>query len=210
MILPIHPNTAHLVGPSPFVNDEDPEHIMFELPFKNCFFWVEGDMVLRVRARHGSNGYDNCKAVTMSMRQHLRMVSSFVPHLSHISVHLQQQPQDSHPSHPPTAARAGSPSMPPNASLDDDKGLLPAILDADDMLDGRAEGSVSDPSPTSEPPPELSPLELELEELFSMNLFGWNPDPATKYLPLVNYWFELEEHLSKSTTPTSGKSSCAV
>ena len=45
-------------------------------------------------------------------------------------------------------------------------------------------------------------MQSEVEDLFSMGLFGWLPDPAKKYIPLANSWFELEEHLTERTIPS--------
>lgn len=45
-------------------------------------------------------------------------------------------------------------------------------------------------------------MQAEVERLSAMDLFGWLPNPAKMYVPLVNSWFELEEHLSESTIPS--------
>ena len=39
-------------------------------------------------------------------------------------------------------------------------------------------------------------------ELFALNIFGWDPDPTFPLIPLVDLWFELEEHLTADTIPS--------
>ncbi|PIL33681.1 hypothetical protein GSI_04305 [Ganoderma sinense ZZ0214-1] len=200
MVLPIPPNTAHLRVPSPFVDVKDPGYV-FKFPFKNCFFWVDSDTELRIRVRGGDAGYDDRKAVALAFRPHLRLRGSFGPDLARMSDFL-SQPRDKPATHPPTAASDGTPTMPPNPHYDAMVGRLPRLLDGLEGSDNRPANdahhdeasSTSDSQPSSMPPP--------VEELLSLDLFGWLPDPATKYIPLVNCWLELEEHLSESTIPS--------
>ncbi len=198
MVLPIPPNTDHLKVPNPFVDDKDPEYV-FTFPFRNCYFWVDSDTELRIRVRRDDVGYDNAKAVSLAFRPHLRLLGSFTPDLARIGEYL-SQPRDKPATNPPTAASDGTPSMPPNPHVDAMEGRFP-VCDADDAFDIRSDSPGDDnnePSSTSEP----SSVPPQVEELFSLNLFGWKPSPATKSIPLVNCWFELEEHLSESTIPS--------
>ena len=79
---------------------------------------------------------------------------------------------------------------------------MPILLDEGDAVHSRPHDDVNDnepSSPSDSPPSSIPP---SVEELLSVDLFGWQPDPATKYIPLVNCWLELEEHLSESTIPS--------
>ncbi|PIL33680.1 hypothetical protein GSI_04304 [Ganoderma sinense ZZ0214-1] len=92
--------------------------------------------------------------------------------------------------------------MPPNPHYESTKGLLPVLLDAGDTSQTRMDNSIDngDLSETLEPQPSwMCP---QVEELLSLDLFGWRPNPATKYIPLVDCWLDLEEHLSESTIPS--------
>ena len=103
---------------------------------------------------------------------------------------------------PPTAASDGVPLMPSIPRLDSKEGRLPRLLDARDILDTVPASTVRDDEPSSVTPPEPSSMQAEVERLSAMDLFGWLPNPAKMYVPLVNSWFELEEHLSESTIPS--------
>ncbi|KAM5537964.1 hypothetical protein V8D89_008440 [Ganoderma adspersum] len=199
MVLPIPPNVTLLRVPSPFVDHKDPDYV-FKFPFKNCFFWVDGDTELRIRIRRGDDGYDDRKAVSLAFRPHLHLLRSFAPDLARMSDFL-SQPRDAPATHPPTAASDGTPSMPPNPHYDCMEGRLPVLLDDGDAVHRRPRDDVNDnkPSSSDSPPSSIPP---SVEELLSLDLFGWQPNPATKYIPLVNCWFELEEHLSESTIPS--------
>ena len=200
MVLPIPPNVTNLRFPSPFVDDKDPDYV-FKFPFKNCFFWVDGDTELRIRVRGGDDGYDDRKAVSLAFRPHLHLLGSFAPDLARMSDFL-SQPRDTPATHPPTAASDGTPSMPPNPQYDCMEGRLPILLDEGDEVHSRPHDDVNDNEPSSPSDSTPSSMPQPVEELLSLDLFGWQPDPATKYIPLVNCWFELEEHLSESTIPS--------
>ena len=198
MVLPIPPNTAHLKVSNPFVDDKNPDYVV-EFPFKNCFFWVDSDTELRVRVRRGDGQFDNSKAISLPLRPHLHLMNSFTPDITTISEYLSRT-RDKPARHPQTAASEGTPSMPPDPHFDALNGCLPALLDVSDVaLNNSLEGKANSSKPLSmlDSDPALTPSPVE--ELLSMNLFGWLPDPATKYVPLVNCWFELEEHLTEST-----------
>ena len=197
MVLPIPPNTAHLKVPNPFVDEENPDYV-FEFPFENCFFWADSDTELRVRVRRGDDQFDNNKAISLPLRPHLHLIDSFTPDIATIGEYL-SRPRDKPARHPQTAASEGIPSMPPDPHFDALKGRLPALLYENDVPDNRLEGNVHDGEPPSAPDSVPASVPSPVEELLSMNLFGWLPDPATKYIPLVNCWFELEEHLTEST-----------
>ncbi|KAI1786332.1 hypothetical protein LXA43DRAFT_59437 [Ganoderma leucocontextum] len=40
------------------------------------------------------------------------------------------------------------------------------------------------------------------EELYALNLFGWDPDPTVPLIPLVDLWLELEEHVCAEDIPS--------
>ena len=202
MALPIPPNVTNFRVPSPFVDHKDPDYV-FEFPFKNCFFWVDSDTELRIRVRRGDDRYDDHKAVSLAFRPHLHLLRSFAPDLARMSDFL-NEPRDSDTpaTHLPTAASDGTPSMPPNPQYDCMKGRLPTLLDEGDAVLSRPHDDVSDNEPSSPSDSPPSSIQPSVEELLSLDLFGWHPDPATKYIPLVNCWLELEEHLSESTIPS--------
>lgn len=197
MVLPIPPNTAHLKVPNPFVDPKDPDYV-FESPFKNCFFWVDSDTEVRVRVRRDGDEFDNSKAVTLPLRPHLRVMNGFTPDIATIGEFL-SRPRDKPARHPPAAATDGTPSRPPDPHFDALNGRLPTLLDVDGILGGRSDDTGS-PSSTSGLDTSLTPSPFE--DLLPMNIFGWLPDPTTKYVPLVNCWFELEEHLDENTIPS--------
>lgn len=44
---------------------------------------------------------------------------------------------------------------------------------------------------------DSSPFHVFVEQ----NVFGWEPDPRFKFIPLVDVYIELEEHLSADSIP---------
>ena len=54
----------------------------------------------------------------------------------------------------------------------------------------------TEPSSLSFPP--LPPL---IADMISLNLLGWEYDPAFQFLPLVDLWLELDDHLSPDNIP---------
>ena len=41
-----------------------------------------------------------------------------------------------------------------------------------------------------------------VDDLRGYNLFGWDPDPTVLFLPLVDIWFELRDHLNEGNIPS--------
>ena len=119
---------------SPFVRQENPAHT-FEFRFKNCFLWAESDTALRLSVRRGEDIYDNSKAVPPTFGQYFETINSFGPYLECITKHLQEQGQKKAPTRPSTAARTGTPSIPPEPQFDAMNGRLPTILRLDDTED---------------------------------------------------------------------------
>ncbi|KAI1789187.1 hypothetical protein LXA43DRAFT_593032 [Ganoderma leucocontextum] len=183
MVLPIHPNTAHLVVPSPFICKQDPAHT-FEFMFKNCFLWVESHTVLCLRVRRDNDEYNNSKAVSLNLRQHYRAINSFGPHLDRMVDHFEEHPQNQ-PTLTSTAARAGTPSMPPQPDFDAMMGRLPVVLDADNTEGGGPDREARDtedggPDREAHVTEDGGPDRDDKSSSLS-SLPGWVPYSATKY-----------------------------
>ena len=45
-------------------------------------------------------------------------------------------------------------------------------------------------------------LSTSVAEIFTLNIFGWDPDPTFPLIPLVDLWFDLEEHITPENIPS--------
>ena len=48
----------------------------------------------------------------------------------------------------------------------------------------------------------LPPFPPSSEAVVTMNLFGWEYDPTFQYIPLVNLWLDIDQHLSEDNIPS--------
>ena len=190
MVMPIHPNTECLKGRTPIVSYPP-------FPFDNCFFWVESQMSVRVKVNR--KGYEDGQAFTIGARGDLTRAGCWTDDFERIDSFVENQQAKFSASPPPAA----SPALPYSSAIFSEPesssttSLSESSQSSDDEL---AEGSVDgDVCRSSVLPSEDA---AELKQLFSLNLFGWDHDPKAKYLPLVDLWLDITEHLTAEAIPS--------
>ncbi|KAI0690788.1 hypothetical protein C8T65DRAFT_671286 [Cerioporus squamosus] len=204
MVLPIYPNTQYAKGRRPV--DSSPQ-----FPFPNCYFWIQSTMTLRVRVKRGLDGYDNEKATTVSIARHTALRTAWnEDSLRMYSLRRAESPQSSAAaSHTPAAHHSASsslPSSPPTLREYPESSILSHEEDfAPDLSPqkpSQSGGSPADGGAGSAPAPKPPPIPPLLEMAIDRNIFGWAADPKVPFVPLVDLWFELEEHLSPDNIPS--------
>ena len=61
--------------------------------------------------------------------------------------------------------------------------------------------SLKDNSPCPEPK-QHDEEDAFISDLCSLDLFGWKHDPSIQYIPIVDLWLNIEDHLSEETIPS--------
>ncbi len=186
MVMPIHPNTEHLRGRTPIRTDP-----LF--PYKNCFFWIESELSVRVKVSPG--GYDDKGAIAMGAREHLETSRCWMEDFDRLDSFLDGM-DAKYAGEPPAMITDVLPysstisALPPPHTFDDNS----------DESDSDVEDSADEDDDAIS---RFDPEDLaELKGLFSHNPFGWDRDPKAKFLPLVDLWLELEEHLTAAEIPS--------
>ncbi|TFK88030.1 hypothetical protein K466DRAFT_489729 [Polyporus arcularius HHB13444] len=194
MVMPIHPNTEHLRG-------RDPIKASPKFPYDNCFFWIENKMSVCVKVNPA--GYDGGKAITVGAREHLAVSRCWSNDFERMESYLEYA-EAGHSASPPSAILRGLPSPiitpsyyipPPGHQFQDDDD------DDDDETDvhlGNTQYDGDDHLSLTAASDHLA----ELKQLFALNPFGWDRDPKEMFLPLVDLWLDLEEHLSAAEIPS--------
>ncbi len=204
MVVPIHPNTQYAKGRQPFVCSP-------RFPFPDCYFWIKSTMSLRVRTKRGVYVYDNDKAMTVSTRHHVAFMSAWdedsrrmfalrraYPSSSRgLTPVSERKERDSPP--PQLVQRPGDP-FPSSATP-----LSPPPLRfyrQESTSSDDEESSTSQTSVEAACAPALPPVPPLMEMAIDMDVFGWAADPKVPFIPLVDLWFELEDHLSRDNIPS--------
>ena len=200
--MPISPNTQYLKSRSPVTPQPS-------FPFGNCFLWIDSTILLRVKVRE--EGYDDSQATKLTAYDHCKLHSCFDGECQR-KVQIMREYEATHPADT-SVSRAGdesgmeyrlsprgshvswnpSPSSrepsPPSSISDPEDGSVRTNMEP--LFERSANGSTS----------SISSVE-SIDDLRGYNLFGWDPDPTVLFLPLVDIWFELPEHLDESSIPS--------
>ncbi|KAI0740896.1 hypothetical protein C8Q76DRAFT_608046 [Earliella scabrosa] len=180
MVMPISPNTKYAKGRDP-ISPETP------FPFRNCFFWIDSAMTVRIPGR--PDGYDDTRAIQLSLSSNFDVMTCWKTEHPRIDAALDLlEKQQRHKTELPQEAAGTSTGLPSSNSS--------VIVESahsmnahDSTSDDRHSLAHSDATDTS------------VQDILDLNPFGWEYDPAVEYIPLVDLWFELEEHLSEDTIP---------
>ncbi len=176
MVMPIAPNNRYAKGRQPLRAEPT-------FPFDNCFFWVESSMDVRVR-RRDNDGYDDRGATRLSVREHVAMLLSWDEDARRIAHFIEEKrrclpttssdPDTSSPLPQPETSFDTTP-MPPPASSDDSSTQSTNMLDSDRVSAASSQSS---------------------DDLRHCNLFGWDHDPESAFLPLLEAAVELEDYIA--------------
>ena len=190
MVMPIYPNEEHLRGRTPI----RPEPCF---PFNDCFFWIESTLEVRVRVK--PEGYDEEHAVRMGRDPYMAHLKCWHDDFKRIQDNVEMSAAATpHPEtsavpiflslHHGTSSRCTTPSS--LASSTDGQTCQPEDINR----------LLSDPRRT--PSRESSPDTDSYELMDSMNIFGWQHDSANKFIPLVDVWLDLDQHLVADSIPS--------
>ncbi|KAM5537963.1 hypothetical protein V8D89_008439 [Ganoderma adspersum] len=220
MVIPIFPNTQCASDTRPPICPTP------NFPFPNCFHWME--TITNVRMRRPASGFtDDSRAIRLEPEQHhatrwrfsqdYDRIDQIMGKKKAVSVPTEDTPTPEVPrlalSDPVVRrsccafdpsrflgdvndpARASTPALDRDSSSDSSpstcSSLLPPCESGDEkhVLEGRSDEKSEDPAA------------LIASDIFAFNIFGWDPDPSFPFVPLVDLWCELDEHLTAETIP---------
>ncbi|OSC96774.1 hypothetical protein PYCCODRAFT_1249038 [Trametes coccinea BRFM310] len=203
MVIPIYPNVTHPSGRSPLYPEK-------AFPFPNCYHWIE--TMARIRIRRKPEQYDETNAISLSARQHIMIDELFTEDYQRIEAFERNQlatiMEDENVDGDATAAlehdRLAPAMLHPGSSTTNDSRLsapstyLPPYTDGESMRhQNDFDGEPSNAS-LRDPPK----YDATVQALFEMDIFNLSHDGDAEFLPLVNLWFELDEHLTPDTVPS--------
>ncbi|KAI0752786.1 hypothetical protein C8Q80DRAFT_475904 [Daedaleopsis nitida] len=184
MVMPIHPNHRYAKGREP-ITPASP------FPFDNCFFWIENDSTVRIPFKEEL--HDDSRAVKMGARAHSALMSCFEVEFDRIDDALDElerhrakmKPSSTYPASPSSLPASSSDSLPDQRAPTDS-------MDTSDTTSGSIDDDDDDDAESVS----------SFREILALDIFGWNPDPSAVFLPLMDLWFEIEEHLTADTIPS--------
>ncbi len=175
MVLPIHPNTKHAHGPEPVRPTPS-------FPFSNCYHWYFN--TLRARVRVHKAGYNESSAIFQSsLAVNRRFEDAY-----HRSIALLEKRGETS-----TGNDSATLSI-PTSGLDLDSSEVHMLSELYRRLAVK-HGLLTSMSP------EDSYYDSD-DDGGSDDLFGWDPDPATALLPLLDAWIDIADHISEDEIPS--------
>nr|VWP01925.1 Candidapepsin-4 (EC (ACP 4) (Aspartate protease 4) (Secreted aspartic protease 4) [Ganoderma boninense] len=215
MVIPIFPNTQCSSATRPSIRPTP------DFPFPNCFHWI--DSITDVRVRRPACGFtDDSRAIRLESPQHHATRRTFKQDYVRMDEVLDNEGEEEPVvTRPPAmvpawalrdpiirkACCAFDPSQFLRAPRDPVRALTPA-LDRDSSSSVPLDtSSLPVCQPGDEKPANCVESEKSGElttaaDIFSWNIFGWDPDPTFPLIPLVDLWCELDEHLTAEDIPS--------
>ncbi|KAH9850697.1 hypothetical protein C2E23DRAFT_734202 [Lenzites betulinus] len=169
MVVPICPNTDHPSGPHESVEPTP------SFPFSNCYHWVDSNMLVRIR--RPEERFDHSHAFQLEPSQHLKLHRLF----ENDAIRGQRAVDE---------RRAQD--IPQSTGEED------VIID-DNSLRSGPEGSLERADPVSEAHSSRNSSYDSLNAILRMDPCGFFTDDNVEVIPLVNMWFELQDHLTADT-----------
>ncbi|KAH9850699.1 hypothetical protein C2E23DRAFT_734382 [Lenzites betulinus] len=179
MVVPIFPNTS---GP------REPVRPYPSFPFPNCYHWL--DCGLLVRIRRPEMRFDHSCSFHLETRQHFELAQLFMEDHARARRAVDERLAQDIPQPAGDACDANSESNAIEEAV---------IVDDGSLRNGRESSvgsvdSVSDAAYSS-----INSSYDSVDALFLMDPLGLITDDAVESIPLVDMWFELEEHLTVDT-----------
>ncbi|KAI8978347.1 hypothetical protein BD414DRAFT_495277 [Trametes punicea] len=205
MVVPIHPNLDRPQGRTP-IKTETP------FPFGNCYHWVDNSVTVRIRRK--DDLYDDSSAVKVSPQQHVAMTRLFAEDCNRINAFVEARQAEGHAGYEAwyernacsadsddednshgcswrqVPRRKHTPSS-QDSRLSDNSGDEPRERPMN-SADVRACTDASDPSRSR----------ASMDDIYRMDIFNLARDDDAQFLPLVDLWFNLAEHLSEEAIPS--------
>ena len=166
---------------------------------------MKSSTALRVRVKHGEDVYDNDNATKLAVSQRIALRTAW--NHDHLRMHKLQQatlndvPQSVQRSqlkggrHRVSYTTPTNPPLPRNYPISD-------VSSDDDEDEFSADVSSSEDGGEATALPALPPVPPVMETAIDLDIFGWKADPKVPYVPLVDLWLDLEQHLSSSDIPS--------
>ncbi|RPD57911.1 hypothetical protein L227DRAFT_200877 [Lentinus tigrinus ALCF2SS1-6] len=186
MVMPMSPNTQYLKG-RPTLSPQDP------FPFRNCFFWACSSTRFRVKVR--KEGYDDSQAIRLTIKDHCNLLSSF----DFENSRMMEIATEYNATHPAVSPEAGDSIVENRVIVEGSHSSLRSPSFSDESLPSP---SISDSEDESAEDYRSHSASSSVDDLRDYNLFGWDPDPSVLFLPLVDVWFELKDHLEEGDIPS--------
>ncbi|KAI9067484.1 hypothetical protein FKP32DRAFT_1563713 [Trametes sanguinea] len=182
MAIPIYPNDTHPTSRSPLYPEKP-------FPFPNCYHWIE--TMARIRIRRKPEQYDETNAISLSARQHVMIDELFAEDYQRIEAFERNELATIMEDELTDSAATAAPDN-PDSCLSAPSTYLPPYS----VGEGHDGGEYSNASLRD--PPKYDPT---VQMLFDMDIFNLSHDENAEFLPLVDLWFELDEHLTPDTIP---------
>ena len=202
MVMPIAPNTQYAKGRKPISTEPS-------FPFDNCFFWIFSDLSLRVRRQ--DTGYNESSGVKLSAKMHVTLSRSWNVECERLDAAVKRHQKEVLESTTAEAVDAaprvrhpGNLYYRPITMFPSSRSLYEVNVDApetddDIVMDESSSDSGSVTSNDSDS--DAGTVSSEVKNILALNLLGWDPDPRFEFIPLVDLWLELDEHLNSDTIP---------
>ncbi|KAM5537845.1 hypothetical protein V8D89_008487 [Ganoderma adspersum] len=209
MVVPIFPNTQCSS------DTRQPIHPLRDFPFPNCFHWINANTYVRMR-RHSAPFVDDSRAIRLDSDQDYAALWTFRQDYERMKTLPPNH--DSDDSSSIASSSEEESSAVPSWALQD-----PIVREACSSVefsewqrwrDAMAGADVqerprkpslpgdttsgSDTASTAVVEDALGPPEIS----YPANASRWNVDPTIPLYPLVDFWFELEEHLTAESIPS--------
>lgn len=220
MVIPILPNTQCASDTRPPIRPTP------EFPFPNCFHWME--TITNVRMCRPASGFtDDSRAIRLEPEQHhatrwtfsqdYDRIDQIMGKKKAVSVATEDTPTPEVPRwalRDPVVRRAccafdpspflgdvNDPARAPTLALDRDSSSDSSPSTCSPSLPPCESGDEKHDSQRRSDEKLEDPAALIASDILAFNIFGWDPDPSFPFVPLVDLWCELEEHLTAETIP---------
>ncbi|RPD57914.1 hypothetical protein L226DRAFT_470105 [Lentinus tigrinus ALCF2SS1-7] len=225
MVVPIAPNKGH-------TPDRHPVHTTPSFPFSNCYHWIFNSVSVRVRVHE--DGVEHDGAIRLSPKEHNTMNDTFFPDAQRVGTFLHEKygassaTEEKKPEQVAAASAcdddAHGTGLPVEASAQDgdpthvlsdiyrrlvtQRGLRKSgpPSHGDDKSQPRLSSSSKDASGSHDAQKQSTITPVTSRDS-GIDLFGWDPDPNTARIPLVDAWLDIDKHFTEDdiTSPVELK-----
>ncbi|RDX48700.1 hypothetical protein OH76DRAFT_650215 [Lentinus brumalis] len=208
MVIPIAPNKSH-------TDERRPVHPRSPFPYSNCYHWIQTSTSVRVRVHE--EGVEHDGAIRLPAAESRAIMKRFNADYAQIS---SSRPRDFNPSAGPLQPAEASSAIDVAASAEEVNTTAPVLTNTYLRLVTQRRLRTSTLPSESDDESQRSPCGSS-GDLFDCNqtgkftttpatsvsaaaldVFGWDPDPATAVIPLVDVWLDIEQHLKEHEIPS--------
>ncbi|KAH9855880.1 hypothetical protein C2E23DRAFT_882647 [Lenzites betulinus] len=199
MVIPIYPNTHHPGGTCRSLRPYP------SFPFPNCYHWFDNHMMVRIR--RPETRFNTSRVVRLDVEELQQPNEIF----NEYRARVRQYEQDKI-----AAGERAQHASPKNwdeehvATLHDNASEPHSLANLDE------EAAMDDVDSLPEGPEDSVPLDTPVDAvqgsqcasydsiaaIFMMDPFGFHTDHTEEFIPLVNLWYQLTDHLTPETIPS--------